>query len=99
MRKKKHFNKTKKKKEKVKPQAKATPKQKRQAAKSNSGALKLYTIDNVAAALSVSKPTVERMLARGVLPYYKIGNLTRIRSEDLENFLTERLVINGKEEI
>jgi len=43
----------------------------------------LLTIDDVAAQLSVSKPTVKRMLADGTLPSVKLGRCRRVRPEDV----------------
>lgn len=43
-------------------------------------------IDEVAREWDVSRRTVERLIQKGELPAFKIGDTTRIRSEDLKQF-------------
>jgi excisionase family DNA binding protein len=45
------------------------------------------TKDDVATLLKVSRRTVESYLARGLLPYLRIGGVIRIRAKDLESHL------------
>lgn len=50
----------------------------------------LLTYDDVAALLSVSPSTVERLVRRGELPSVKIGTkIRRIRRVDLDRYVTE----------
>ena len=47
----------------------------------------LYTIDEVAACLSVSKRTVHYIIARGELASCKIGRARRILGSDVQEFI------------
>jgi excisionase family DNA binding protein len=46
-----------------------------------------YSIKEVAAQVGVSKDTVKRAIARERLPVVKFGRLTRIRSQDVEEWI------------
>ncbi len=48
----------------------------------------LLSVSTVANELSVSTKTVRRLIERGVLPCCRVGRLVRIRSADLEQFVT-----------
>jgi excisionase family DNA binding protein len=50
----------------------------------------LLSVSAVAIELSVSTKTVRRLIERGVLPCCRVGRLVRIRSADLEQFVTSR---------
>ena len=52
----------------------------------------LYTIDEVAKRLKVSKMTVYRYVKAGKLPAYKLEQELRIKKADLDAFLNERKV-------
>lgn len=48
----------------------------------------LLSVNAVAIELSVCTKTVRRLIERGALPYCRVGRLVRIRSADLEQFVT-----------
>ena len=48
----------------------------------------LYTLDDVALALRISRPEVERAVARATLASVKIGRLRRITWRQLEAYIT-----------
>ncbi len=52
---------------------------------------RLLTIDDVATMLQVSKRTVFRWFASGKLQALRVGNVTRIRPEDLDQFIQDHL--------
>ena len=49
-------------------------------------------VAQVAAYLQVTDRTVYRWLSGGLLPAIRIGNITRVRREDLEQFLDEHTI-------
>lgn len=51
------------------------------------GGADMLTIDQVAAYFQVSTRTVSRWLESGRLPAVRVGNVTRIRREDLRAFV------------
>lgn len=51
----------------------------------------LMTIGEVAEHLRLSRWTVRRYVRDGVLPASKIGRFWRVRPQDLEKFIEERL--------
>ncbi len=53
------------------------------------------TVGEVAALLRVSSMTVYRLINAGDLPALRIGRSFRVRSEDLDRYLTERLTKAG----
>ena len=48
----------------------------------------LLSVSAVAIELSISTKTVWRLIWRGALPSCRVGRLVRIRSADLEQFVT-----------
>ena len=52
----------------------------------------LLTIEEVAQALKVSKMTVYRYIKANKLPAYKLGQELRVKEEDLNEFLKQRIV-------
>ena len=44
------------------------------------------TVDNAAHQLSVSRPTIYKLIHKGHLHAYKVGRATRITHESLEQF-------------
>ncbi|MFA4942220.1 MAG: helix-turn-helix domain-containing protein [Patescibacteria group bacterium] len=46
-----------------------------------------YTPDDLAAIFSISKPTVYKLIAKRILPFYKIGGSIRFFKDDLEEYL------------
>lgn len=48
-----------------------------------------FTMESLAAYLSLSTRTVRDMLKRGVIPSYKIGGARRIKPEDVDRYLAE----------
>ena len=48
----------------------------------------LLSVEATAQQLSVCTKTVRRLIERGVLPCCRVGRLVRIRSADLEQFVT-----------
>lgn len=53
----------------------------------NTKANKFYTVEEVSKFLKVHPNTVRGWIKRGKLRAFKISTLTRIRENDLENFL------------
>ena len=45
------------------------------------------TAAELAELLAVSRKTIDRMVRRGALPYYRFGRARRFRREDVETFL------------
>jgi len=58
----------------------------------------LLTTDEVAAWLRVEVVTVRRLIGRGELPAYRIGNEYRFKASDLEAFLERQRVDDGADE-
>ena len=52
----------------------------------------LLTIEEVAQALKVSKMTVYRYIKANKLPAYKLEQELRVKEEDLNEFLKQRIV-------
>ncbi|HEY77073.1 MAG TPA: helix-turn-helix domain-containing protein [Thermoflexia bacterium] len=52
---------------------------------------RLFTVGEVADLFQVSPRTVFRWMAQGRLPAIRVGNITRIRPEDLEAFFEAHL--------
>jgi len=48
------------------------------------------TVPEVAALLRLEKITVQRMLARGEIPGFKIGRLWRIRRSDVDHYFDRK---------
>lgn len=53
--------------------------------------LPLLTVDDVAESLQSSAKTVRRLIEHGDLPHLRVGRLVRVRPEDFERFIKERL--------
>lgn len=51
------------------------------------GFVALLSVKEVAQMLGVSHMTVRRLCDRGELPYYKIGNVMRLATEDVQDYL------------
>jgi excisionase family DNA binding protein len=51
----------------------------------------LYTLREVAEALSCSLATVKRRVSSGELPAYRDGRLVRVRASDLDRYIAERV--------
>jgi excisionase family DNA binding protein len=49
--------------------------------------LKLYTVDELTSLLSVSKPTVYRLIETRQMPSYKIKGCVRVSHNDVINYL------------
>lgn len=47
----------------------------------------LVSLETVSQRLAVSKTSVYRMVARGVLPCYRLGGLLRFAEDDIETLL------------
>jgi excisionase family DNA binding protein len=63
--------------------------------------LKLFTIREVADVLQVSEKTIRRLVNRGDLVGFKVGDrgLVRVRAEDLEVYLERRRIhVNGQKD-
>lgn len=54
-----------------------------------SGAQLLLRVDDVATRLSLSRATVNRLLATGALPSVKLGRARRVVARDLEQFVDD----------
>lgn len=53
----------------------------------------IYTINEVADMLKVSKRTIERLMYESrKLPYLKIGRTARIRKRDIQRFLDQAVI-------
>jgi excisionase family DNA binding protein len=52
----------------------------------------LLTVGEVAQAMRVSNMTVYRMIKSGQLPAIRVGKNYRLRSKDIERYLSERAV-------
>ena len=53
----------------------------------------IYTINEVAEMLKVSKRTIERLMYETrKLPYLKIGRTARIRKRDIQRFLDQAVI-------
>jgi excisionase family DNA binding protein len=57
----------------------------------------LLTGGQVAEILQVSRSFAYLMMKRGDIPTVRIRNAVRVRPEDLERFIQERYIPNGKE--
>ncbi len=56
---------------------------------------RFMTVGEVASVLRVSSMTVYRLINAGELPAVRIGRSFRLRSEDLDRYLAERLTKAG----
>ena len=52
----------------------------------------LLTIPEVASALRVSEKTIRRWIYAEILPAAKLGAQWRVRSQDLQDFIRDRLI-------
>lgn len=52
--------------------------------------MKVYTLDEVAAVLKVTKRTIYNYIKAGTLPAHKIGKQYRVTAEELDRFIKER---------
>ena len=67
--------------------------------RTGSSELKVYTIDEVAEMLKVSRRTIEgHLYEKRDLSYLKIGREVRIREEDLRSFLGRVSCLSQKEQ-
>ncbi len=57
----------------------------------------LFTVSEVAELCKVSPRTVFRWLSEGEMPAIRIGNVTRVRREDLDTFFQAHLTVTTKE--
>ncbi len=63
---------------------------------SNQGlATPLLTVSEVAQSLRVSNMTVYRLVSAGELPAVRVGRSVRLRAEDVESYLSGRLIKAG----
>jgi excisionase family DNA binding protein len=53
--------------------------------------VKLYTYKTAAAVLDCSASKVQKMVLAGELPFLKVGNETRIREEDLRDWIDSQI--------
>lgn len=53
--------------------------------------MKLYTYNTAAEILDCSAWKVKKMVLAGEIPYLKVGNETRIREEDLKEWIDSRV--------
>lgn len=58
--------------------------------------IKLLKPNDIAEILNVSKPQVYLMLRNGEIPVVRIGRCVRVREEDVEDFIHNRLEHNNK---
>lgn len=56
---------------------------------------RLKTVNEVADLLRVSRMTVYRMIKTGEMPAIRVGRSYRLRSEDVDDYLTERYTEAG----
>jgi len=56
---------------------------------------RLWTLKEAIEYLNISRATIFRLMEHGELPFVKIGKNLRFRFNDLETFVTKRLVIQG----
>lgn len=54
--------------------------------------VKLYTIDQVAEILSISKITMYRLVEARKIPFYKIKGCIRFAENDLANYLNQNRI-------
>jgi excisionase family DNA binding protein len=59
------------------------------------GQIHFMTVSEVATSLRVSTMTVYRLINGGELPAARIGRSFRVRSEDLQRFVTDHLTRAG----
>ena len=50
----------------------------------------VLSVEDAAAYLSVSKPTIYRLVRSGAVPHTRVGKMLRLRVADLEAYLTDR---------
>ena len=53
------------------------------------------TVNEVATRLRVSNMTVYRLVSSGELPSVRVGRLVRLRTDDVETYLSGRLIEAG----
>ncbi len=58
-------------------------------------ATRLLTVSEVAQALRVSNMTVYRLVSAGALPALRVGRSVRLRAEDVESYMSGRLIKAG----
>jgi excisionase family DNA binding protein len=56
---------------------------------------RLLTVSEVAQTLRVSNMTVYRLVSAGQLPALRVGRSVRLRAEDVESYLSGRLIKAG----
>jgi excisionase family DNA binding protein len=56
---------------------------------------RLLTVSEVAQTLRVSNMTVYRLVSAGELPALRVGRSVRLRAEDVESYLSGRLIKAG----
>lgn len=57
----------------------------------------MLTVDNLCAILSVSRPTVDKMIDSGELPAARVGNRARIAAYDFVSWWDARVLAQQKE--
>jgi excisionase family DNA binding protein len=57
--------------------------------------VKYLTVNEVAVALRVSNMTVYRLVSAGQIPAVKIGRSVRLRADDVDAYLSGRLIKAG----
>lgn len=57
--------------------------------------VEILTVKQTAAALQVTTKTIWRLIKRGELPAFKLAHQWRVRRQDLEKFIRERLTYYG----
>ena len=57
---------------------------------------KCYTLPEVAELLSVSRATVYRLINGSKIPAFKIGDEWRIKAEDVEAFIEDRMAATAR---
>lgn len=51
--------------------------------------VQLMTVNEVAAALRISRPTLYRLMGRAEIPYVKVGNRTLFRAEAIRQYIAK----------
>ena len=54
--------------------------------------MKLLTIPEVADSMRVSESTVRRLIRRGLIAAYKVGDRVRVKEEELERYVESQRV-------
>jgi excisionase family DNA binding protein len=63
--------------------------------KGNAAQMRLMTVSEVATSLRVSTMTVYRLINGGELRAARIGRSFRVRTEDLEHYLSDQFTVAG----